>query len=88
MAIGEGLEVTLSGPSAYVRFRLPFQSVIATHAAKRSAGVSNPSVLRGLPLSCRATSSKRSCECTLRLVRLEHGQRIHIAAHGMIKGER
>lgn len=39
---------------------VPFQSVISTHASKRSAGVSKPSDLRGRPLSCRATSSKRS----------------------------
>src|SRR5258705_13859164 len=46
------------------------QEVIATHASKRSAGVSKPSVLRGRPLSCRAISSNRSCECTARFVPL------------------
>jgi hypothetical protein len=54
--------LAVSRPSAYVRLRLPFQSVIATHASKRSAGVSKPSVLRGRPLSCRAIARTHSLE--------------------------
>ena len=42
---------------------LPAQPVDATQALKRSAGVSNPSVLRGRPLSFRAIASRWSCEC-------------------------
>jgi hypothetical protein len=36
-------------------FGVPPQSVNATHALNRSAGVSNSNVLRGLSFSCRAT---------------------------------
>jgi hypothetical protein len=35
---------------------LPAQPIDATHALKRSAGVSNPSVLRGRSFNCRATA--------------------------------
>ena len=49
---------------------LPAQPVDATHALNVSAGVANSSVLRGRSLSCRATASKCSCECTDRFVLL------------------
>ena len=38
--------------------------VDATHVLNRSAGVSNPSVLRGLSFNCRATALSFVCECT------------------------
>ena len=52
------------------RFSLPAQPVDATHALNVSAGVANSSVLRGRSLSCRATASKCSCECSDRFVLL------------------
>ena len=52
------------------RFSVPAQPVDATHALNVSAGVANSSVLRGRSLSCRATASKCSCECSDRFVLL------------------
>jgi hypothetical protein len=39
-----------------VRFGLPAQPIDATHALKRSSGVSNPSVLSGRSFNWRATA--------------------------------
>ncbi len=45
-----------SGPLAITSvLPLPSQPIDATHALNLSAGVSNPSVLRGRSFSCRAT---------------------------------
>ncbi len=49
---------------SYFLYWVPAQVVDATQALKRSAGVSNSSVLRGRPLSFRAIASRYSCECT------------------------
>ena len=45
-----------AAPSTNVAFGRRFQRVDATHALKRSAGVSYPSVFRGRSLSCLATA--------------------------------
>ena len=45
-------------------FEMPVQPVDATHALNRSAGVSNPSVLRGRSFNWRATAFSFACECT------------------------
>jgi len=50
-----GQERTSSGTSGMSAFGVPPQPVDATHALNLSAGVSNPSVLRGRSFSCRAT---------------------------------
>src|SRR3974377_531354 len=47
-----------------VRYALPVQPVDATQALNLSAGVSNPRVLRGRPLSWRATLFRWACEYT------------------------
>ena len=48
--------------------RLPAQPIDATHALNRSAGVSNPNVLRGRSFNWRATALSFACECNDKLV--------------------
>ena len=51
-------KTTPKGGSSSVCYRLPFQPVDATHALKRSAGVSNSNVSRGRSFNSRATLFK------------------------------
>jgi hypothetical protein len=46
------------------RYWLPIQPIDATHALKRSAGVSNSNVSLGRSLSRHATAFSFVCECT------------------------
>ena len=64
--VSDGIHPVYS-PTGHIlvhRDGVPAQAVNATQASKRSAGVSNSSVLRGRPFSLRAILSRCSCECT------------------------